>query len=237
MQVGISNIGWQPDMVSKNTEIALNLGFDYIESAYIKAPLSKSVYAIQGVFYGSGISSFFDSSCYDYLCKVVDYCLENNVKVITLGSPSMRIGNKKSMLDLLMRIDNYIDKRDCIVCVEPNARKYGGEYYYTLDEIVDDIESLYSIKTMIDSGNLYLEGLNSVVELEKHKKYIYHVHISTPDLEPVTLYKEYANIISDIKNLGYNGNVTYEFMKSYDLNKEIENFLKKVYQNDISLFI
>ena len=42
MQVGISNIGWQPDMVSKNTEIALNLGFDYIESAYIKAPLSKS---------------------------------------------------------------------------------------------------------------------------------------------------------------------------------------------------
>ena len=237
MQVGISNIGWQPDMVSKNTEIALNLGFDYIESAYIKAPLSKSVYAIQGVFYGSGISSFFDSSCYDYLCKVVDYCLENNVKVITLGSPSMRIGNKKSMLDLLMRIDNYIDKRDCIVCVEPNARKYGGEYYYTLDEIVDDIESLYSIKTMIDSGNLYLEGLNSVVELEKHKEYIYHVHISTPDLEPVTLYKEYANIISDIKNLGYNGNVTYEFMKSYDLNKEIENFLKKVYQNDISLFI
>jgi sugar phosphate isomerase/epimerase len=237
MQVGISNIGWQPDMVSKNTEIALNLGFDYIESAYIKAPLSKSVYAIQGVFYGSGISSFFDSSCYDYLCKVVDYCLENNVKVITLGSPSMRIGNKKSMLDLLMRIDNYIDKRDCIVCVEPNARKYGGEYYYTLDEIVDDIESLYSIKTMIDSGNLYLEGLNSVVEFEKHKEYIYHVHISTPDLEPVTLYKEYANIISDIKNLGYNGNVTYEFMKSYDLNKEIENFLKKVYQNDISLFI
>lgn len=237
MQVGISNIGWQPDMVSKNTEIALNLGFDYIESAYIKAPLSKSVYAIQGVFYGSGISSFFDSRCYDYLCKVVDYCLENNVKVITLGSPSMRIGNKKSMLDLLMRIDNYIDKRDCIVCVEPNARKYGGEYYYTLDEIVDDIQSLYSIKTMIDSGNLYLEGLNSVVEFEKHKEYIYHVHISTPDLEPVTLYKEYANIISDIKNLGYNGNVTYEFMKSYDLNKEIENFLKKVYQNDISLFI
>ena len=235
MQVGISNIGWQPDMVSKNTEIALNLGFDYIESAYIKAPLSKSVYAIQGVFYGSGISSFFDSSCYDYLCKVVDYCLENNVKVITLGSPSMRIGNKKSMLDLLMRIDNYIDKRDCIVCVEPNARKYGGEYYYTLDEIVDDIESLYSIKTMIDSGNLYLEGLNSVVEFEKHKEYIYHVHISTPDLEPVTLYKEYANIISDIKNLGYNGNVTYEFMKSYDLNKEIKNFLKEVWQHGMEI--
>lgn len=232
MQVGISNIGWQLDVVSKNTEIALDLGFNYIESAYIKAPLSKSVYAIQGVFYGSGISSFLDPSCYDHLCKVVDYCLENNVKVITLGSPSMRVGSKDNMIELLVRIDEYINKRDCIVCIEPNARKYGGEYYYTLDEIVDDIRYLYSIKTMIDSGNLYLEGLDPIVEFKKHKEYIHHVHISTPDLEPVSSSKEYANIISDIKNLGYNGNVTYEVMKSYDLNKEVEKFLKEVWQED-----
>jgi sugar phosphate isomerase/epimerase len=118
------------------------------------------------------------------------------------------------------------------VCIEPNARKYGGEYYYTLDEIVDDIKYLHSIKTMIDSGNLYLEGLDSIVEFKKHKEYIHHVHISTPDLEPVSLSKEYANIISDIKNLGYNGNVTYEVMKSYDLNKEVEKFLKEVWQED-----
>ena len=235
MQVGISNIGWQLDVVSKNTEIALDLGFDYIESAYIKAPLSKSVYAIQGVFYGSGISSFLDSRCYDHLCKVVDYCLENNVKVITLGSPSMRVGSKDNIIELLVRIDEYINKRDCIICIEPNARKYGGEYYYTLDEIVNDIGYLCSIKTMIDSGNLYLEGLNSVVEFEKHKEYVHHFHISTPDLEPVSLYKEYANIIADIKNLGYNGNVTYEFMKSYDLNKEIENFLKEVWKHGMEI--
>ena len=170
MQVGISNIGWQPDVVSKNTEIALNLGFDYIESAYIKAPLSKSVYAIQGVFYYSGISSFLDPSCYDHLCKVVDYCLKNNVKIITLGSPSMRVGSKNKMIELLVRIDEYINKRDCIICIEPNARKYGGEYYYTVDEIVDDIGYLYNIKTMIDSGNLYLEGLNPIVEFKKHKE-------------------------------------------------------------------
>ena len=84
---------------------------------------------------------------------------------------------------------------------------------------------------MIDSGNLYLEGLDPIVEFKKHKEYIHHVHISTPDLEPVSSSKEYANIISDIKNLGYNGNVTYEVMKSYDLNKEVENFLNEVWHN------
>ena len=104
-----------------------------------------------------------------------------------------------------------------------------------MDEIVDDIGYLYNIKTMIDSGNLYLEGLNPVVEFEKHKEYIHNVHISTPDLEPVSLYKESANIIFYIKNLGYNRNVTYEFMKSYDLNKEIKNFLKEVWQHGMEI--
>lgn len=228
MQIGISNIGWQPEDVEANTSLALSLGFDYIESAFVKAPLSKSVYAVQGIFYGSGISSFFDSRCYDHLCKVVDYCLENNIKIITFGSPSMRIGIKKHMLELLLRIDDYIDKRDVIICVEPNARKYGGEYYYTVDEIADDIGYFYNIKTMIDTGNLYLEGLNPAAEFEKNKEVIHHFHISTTDLRPVYPCITYKNVISDIKELGYNGNVTYEFMKSYDLEQEMKIFLEEI---------
>ena len=236
MQVGISNIGWQPEDVKEKTKLSLDLGFDYIESGYAKTSLSKSVYAIQGIFYGSGISSFMDPRCYDYLCKVVDYCINNKIKIITLGSPSMRNGNKKYILDLLLNIDEYINKRDCIVCIEPNARKYGGEYYYSLDEITSDISYFYNIKTMIDSGNLYSEGFNPAEEFEKYKEYICHVHISTPNLEPITLYKQYANIISDIKTLGYNRNVTYEFMKSYDLEKEIKIFLEEVWKNGMEAF-
>lgn len=228
MQIGISNIGWQPENVEANTDIALSLGFDYIESAFAKASLSKSVYAVQGIFYGSGISSFFDPRCYDHLCKVVDYCLENNIKIITFGSPSMRIGSKKHMLDLLLRIDDYINKRDLIVCVEPNARKYGGEYYYTVDEIADDIGYFYNIKTMIDTGNLYLEGLNPAAEFEKHKDVVYHIHISTPTLGPVYPCRTYANIISDIKTLGYDGSITYEYMKSYDIENEMKIFLQDI---------
>lgn len=231
MQIGISNIGWKPEDVTKNSALALSLGFDYIESAYAKASLSDSVYAVQGIFYGSDISSFTDPRCYDHLCSVVDFCLNNNIKIITFGSPSMRVGSKRHMLELLLRIDDYIDKRDLTVCVEPNARKYGGEYYYTMDEIVNDIGFFYNVKTMIDSGNLYLEGLNPIEEFEKHKDFIYHFHISTPDLGPVSLSKQYANIISNIKILGYNRNVTYEFMKSYDLNEEIKIFLKEVWAN------
>lgn len=231
MRIGISNIGWKPEDVESNTQLALDLGFDYIESAYAKTSLSKSIYAVQGIFYQSGVESFSDPGSYDHLCRVVDYCLENKVKIITFGSPSMRTGNKKDMLDLLIKIDQYINKEDCIVCVEPNARKYGGEYYYTLDEIVGDIKELKNIKTMIDTGNLYLEQLDPVEQFKKHKEYIAHVHISTPDLDSISVATPYDNVVVDIKALGYDQCITYECMKFLNLKEEIQYFLNNVYRS------
>jgi sugar phosphate isomerase/epimerase len=225
MQIGISNIGWNPEDVTKNTELALSLGFDYIESAYIKTPLSRSVYAIQGVFYGSGIKSFDDPQCYQYCCDLIDFCLSNEIKIITLGSPSMRTGNKKFLLDLVSKLDEYINKRNCVICIEPNASKYGGEYYYSLDEIVPDISDLNNIKTMIDTGNLYAESIDPVQELEKYFDFIYHCHFSTTDLNPIADYDLYKDIFNKIKTFGYNKSITYEYMNSYSIKSEMNNFL------------
>lgn len=231
MRVGISNMAWSLQDVKANSYLALDLGFDYIESAYTKTSMCKSIYAIQGVFYQSGISSFEDPRCEDHMKSVVDYCIQNNISIITLGSSSMRVGSKNKLIDILTKVDEYIDNRNCIVCLEPNARRYGGEYYYSLDEIVSDINCFNNIKTMVDTGNLYLEGYNSSEEYEKYKNFICHVHISTPNLDPVRLYGPYANFISDIKNLGYNGNVTYEYLNSYDVQEEIKIFLTEVWKN------
>lgn len=225
MQIGISNIGWNTEDITKNTEIALDLGFDYIESVYIKAHLARSVYAVQSIFYGSNIKSFDSSECYQYCCDLIDFCLSNKIKIITLGSPSMRIGNKKFLLNLLSRLNEYIDKRDCFICIEPNSTKYGGEYYYSLDEIVSDILELNNIKTMIDVGNLYAESIDPILEFEKYSDFIYHCHFSTKDLDPITDYDLYKDIFNKIKSLGYNKNITYEYMNSYNIKSEINNFL------------
>lgn len=228
MQLGISNISWLSENIKKNTMTALDSGFNYIESAYIKVPMSKSVYAIQGVFYKSGIESFEDPKCEKYFRKVIDSCLKNNIKVITFGSPSMRVGNKEKMLNLLANIDTYIDKRDCIVCVEPNSKIYNGKYYYSLDEIVSDIHSFNNVKTMIDSGNLYLEGYDSITEYQKYKEFICHVHLSTSNLDPIRIYRPYIDLVSSIKELGYDGGITYEYLHSYNVEQEIKIFLEKM---------
>jgi sugar phosphate isomerase/epimerase len=228
MQIGISNIGWDIEDVRKNTDLALALGFDYIESAYIKAPLSQAVYAIQGVFYQSGITLFSDSRCYDYLCGVVDYCLENEVKIVTLGSPAMRTGSKNDMLELLKSIDSYINKRDCIICIEPNARKYGGEYYYSLDEIVYDIKDLNNIKTMIDTGNLEAEGFDPIEEFKKYSDFIYHCHVSTTTLGPLAPGQTNIKNVEEIKRIGYNKNITYEYTNSNNIEEEMKYFLNLI---------
>jgi sugar phosphate isomerase/epimerase len=228
MQIGISNIGWDIEDVRKNTDLALSLGFDYIESAYIKATLSQAIYAIQGVFYQSGITSFSDSKCYDYLCGVVDYCLKNEVKIVTLGSPAMRTGSKNDMLELLKSIDSYINKRDCTICIEPNARKYGGEYYYSLDEIVYDIKDLNNIKTMIDTGNLEAEGFDPIEEFRKYSDFIYHCHVSTTTLGPLLSGQTSIKNVEEMKKIGYNKNITYEYTNSNNIEEEMKYFLKLI---------
>jgi len=228
MQIGISNIGWNPEDVTKNTNLALDLGFDYIESAYIKTPLSKSVYAVQGIFFNSGIKSFDDPTCYQYCCELINFCLSKGIKIITLGSPSMRIGNKKHLINLLSNLNDYIDKRNCFICVEPNAKKYSGKYYYSLNEIISDIAGFSNVKTMIDTGNLSAESFDPIKEFQKHHDFIYHCHISTPNLEPIDSYEQYRDYILSLRELGYNKNITYEYMKSYDLEKEMKYFLRMV---------
>lgn len=231
MQVGISNMAWSLEDVTKNSELALSLGFDYIESAYTKTSMCNSIYAIQGVFYQSGISSFEDYKCERHIYNVIDYCIDREIKIITLGSSSMRVGDKQKLLNALTNADDYIGDKDCTICIEPNARRYGGEYYYSLDEIVHDIHSFNNIKTMIDTGNLYLEAYDSSEEYDKYKNFICHIHVSTPSLDPVKLFGPYAEFISDLVTFGYNGNVTYEYLYSNDVQQEIKIFLEKVWKN------
>jgi sugar phosphate isomerase/epimerase len=122
-------------------------------------------------------------------------------------------------------MDKYIGKNNCIICVEPNARIYGGEYYYSLDEIVADIQNFKNIKTMIDTGNLSAECIDPISEFTKYHEFIHHIHISSPDLQPIVDYKSYKNFILNIKNSEYNKNITYEYMNSRNINKEITEFI------------
>jgi hypothetical protein len=125
-------------------------------------------------------------------------------------------------------VDNILIGTDIKVLIEPNTSSYGGEFFHTVSDIVNFIESnnLKNVRTMIDTHNSLLENLDPNVELVNYFNYIEHIHISEPKLVVIKEDEFHINFSKTIKNSEYNKTITYEVMKSIDLIPSIKTFSK-----------
>ena len=229
MLMGVSAVAWPEDQQDQAIRTCLDIGYDYIEAVYSRIPDGINVYAIQGVFYQSGIDSFSQiKKCIEYLINVADVCKSKNIKIVTIGAPSMRKGNNKGLIEIMKELDPFLDGHELVFCIEPNARKYGADYYWSIDEIVNDIHNFKNIKTMIDTGSLMMENIDSINQYVKYKDYIHHVHFSAPQLTPIENFSEYRIMLQELQVMGYNSGITYELKASVDPTPELINFMKKV---------
>lgn len=223
MKFGITNLSWN---LRDDNIIKLNLvNYDYIETVFSK--INLGYYSVQSIFYGSGVHTFEDySSTFNRLNYVIDECEKYQIKIIVLGSPSLRKGNKSNFLKVLSELDYKLKEYGICLCIEPNSRYYGSEYYCTLTEIVDDIKYFSNIKTMIDTHNLILENVNIFDTFSQYKKYIKHIHFSEKDLVPISDYSFYYNFVDFLKNEQYNGGITYELKETESIVRESKKFIK-----------
>lgn len=223
MKFGISNLSWNSE---DHNFIKSNLtNYDYIETIFSK--IDYGYYSTQSIFYGSDVNTFENySATFDRLNYVIDECKKYQVKVIVFGSPSLRKGSKNNLLKIFDELDSKLKKYDICLCVEPNSRYYGAEYYHTLTEIVDDIKNFSNIKTMIDTHNLLLENVNIVETFLEYKKYIKHIHFSEKDLVPISNYSFYYSFVDFLKNQQYNGGITYELKQTEDIISESKKFIE-----------
>jgi sugar phosphate isomerase/epimerase len=228
MKIGVSNISWSPEDTNTNIKAAKDSGYDYIESVYSKIPDDVPVLAIQSIFYGSGIELITDERFVPYLAEVIKTCETRGIESITFGSPSMRVGNKSDMTKVLVEVDRLLDGSNVKFCIEPNASKYGAEYYNTLEEIVEDIHLYKNITSMIDVGNSMLEGQDFFMEYEEYSKYVSHIHFSAPGLGEIRDFEPYKEFYWMLSGLGYSGNISYEFLKANNIESAINNFYKEV---------
>jgi sugar phosphate isomerase/epimerase len=228
MKIGISNISWSLEDNNKYAEMAVAIGYDYIESVYSKMPLDVPILAIQSIFYGSDIESFSDKRCIPYINTLIDDCKGRGVKIVTLGSPSMRVGNKANMTSFLDDLDHLLEGTGVKFCVEPNARYYGAEYYNTLESIVEDIYRYKNISSMIDVGNSIMEGQDCFKEYEKYGEHVSHIHFATPGLSEITHFRFYRQFYRELVSSGYGGNISYEFAKARDIETAIRDFYREV---------
>lgn len=212
MIFGVSNIGWNLNQNKEYFDLMIENGFSYIESVPAKVTNDVHTQALQSIFYETNIKSFNDTDlCVARIIELINLSKTKNIETIVIGSPKMRIGNKSKFLSILKEVDQ-ISESICI-CIEPNAKQYGGDYYYSIDEIVDDLYLFKNIKTMLDTGNAIMENENIFDKFEKYSEYINHIHFSAPYNKPITdygIYKEFIPFISQ----QYKNKITYEFVGS-----------------------
>jgi sugar phosphate isomerase/epimerase len=188
-------------------------------------------YSFQSLFYDTDCIDLCDESkIINHLLTLINYASILGIKVLVLGSPKLRQTIQPNHLKKIFdKLDEILFNKDIYLCIEPNAKLYGGKYFFTTEEIVGTIKNYSNIKTMIDTHNSLLSDQDPLMELEKYFEYIYHIHISEIGLTPIKDNKLHRNFAKLVRELQYYRVLTYEMTEHSDFQKNLSIF-REIYQ-------
>ena len=219
MKLGISAIGWDQEHQS---EVLLHLpdGIEILEvvparrthlfTGYLR------IYSAQSLFWGVPIDSFTDTYNLEKHFKWLLECAQRlHLQRMVLGSPGLRKGSHHTLLSVLKKFDDDFAENNTTICIEPIAKPYGGNYFFTVGEIVEAIlpYQFKAVKTMIDTSNVWLEGQCPADVLYSYFPHIAHVHVSDKNIGPIIEEDDHANFASALRGSGYSGGVVRELLK------------------------
>jgi sugar phosphate isomerase/epimerase len=188
------------------------------------------VKTIQSIFYNVKCNGIGDAGpIINHIKKLITYCELLNVDIMVFGSPNLRVGSVDAdVINSFQLIDELLSKTNIEISIEPNSKIYGGNYFYSLNEIVNFINTnnFKRIKTMVDTHNLVLEGYCPSEEFIKYKNYINHIHISEHGLKPISDIETHVKFYNTIKDSDYKNTITYEVNNLVDFDLNIDNFIK-----------
>ena len=205
---------------------------DFIKSAN---SAGLSVESAQSILWNSGVSDLTEDSFASYMLSMIPVYESLGVKTLVLGSPLQRqYENFEKLSSQFFKIDSALASAGLTLCIEPNSRNYGGKYFFDVSSIVKFIEScnLSNVKTMIDTHNLILEGLDPVDQLISYSSKVHHIHVSEVGLEGFIESDRHSDLARAINSIKYSGIVTYEVLNSKNLLLEILNFTKCFVKNN-----
>ncbi len=207
---------WNPIDVDKLTTLR-----DMINSSDIE------VKSTQSVLFNSDVTEIGDASFLRHMDQLIDACIAIGIEKIVLGSPKQRINfNHTMQLEALHILDEKITGTSISLLLEPNSQRYGGEYFFTLDEIVKFLNrnNFNNIKTMIDTHNIILENQNPKDEFIKYQQYIDHVHVSEIGLQSFKESDTHYQLAETLHMHHYDGLIVYECNQSATLFDDIKLF-------------
>lgn len=239
MNLSVSLLAFK-DLSTFNENIPLlnSLNINNVEGVYSKLEEYSSVIknnnftlkSTQSLLYNSGVEDFLSPNFVPYLKKTIQTYKKYGINILVLGSPKQRKSyDINKLIQIFKDLDLVCQKEDITLCIEPNCKEYGGNYFFNLEEIVEFIElgKFNNIKTMIDTHNLLNEKISPSTSLKKYYKHVSHIHVSEQQLKPIQSNKEHILLSKTIKEINYQGIINYELLPNKDLN--IQTF-KKLYQ-------
>ena len=247
MKLGISELAWQGiDDIDKILNSLNANNIDCIElvvpkhTQWVPVNIVKlqtiqnmfnkynmKVLSTQSVLFNSDVKIIADVTFITHMERLIDTCITMGIKKIVLGSPKHRINFYFNQLGNAFHIlDKKIADNDVSILIEPNSQQYGGEYFFTLNEIVKflDQHDFKNIKTMIDTHNSILENQNPNDEFIKYQQYIDHVHISEIGLQSFKESDTHHQLAETLRTQNYDGLVVYECNQSATLFDDIKLF-------------
>jgi len=207
---------WNPIDIDKLTTLR-----NMINSAHIE------VKSTQSVLFNSDVTVIGVMNFVQHMEKVIDACIILGIEKIVLGSPKQRIDFYFSQLKYAFQIlDNKLDGTSISILIEPNSQQYGGEYFFTIDSIVEFLaqHNFNNIKTMIDTHNIILEGGNPAEKFTEYQEYIDHVHVSEIGLMSFKKSDIHHQLAETLHTTQYDGLVVYECNQSATLFNDIASF-------------
>jgi sugar phosphate isomerase/epimerase len=239
MKLAVSNFAWDFDNINHVGKILNKNNINHIELVFSKykdwSELNKTeIYNLKELLTKHNLSClssqslFFNVDCKSVVTEsekfinhfrtLISYSKILGIKILVFGSPSLRKTNDNidsNLHETFKIIDGLLNGTGIQLCIEPNASVYGGDFFYTISEIVNFIEThdFKNIFTMCDTHNSWLENKDPNKELVEFFPYIKHIHISEPKLVPIDNEYTHTRISKTLKDLEYNGVITYELNK------------------------
>ena len=195
MKLALSNFAWDFPELENISKVLNETGIEYVEVVFskycdwndittekvteLKELLDKynlKAISSQSLFYNVDCKSMVTESekFINHVQKLIEYSKILGIKVLVFGSPALRkVGGYtfSNLHETFNKIDALLDGTDIVFCIEPNSKIYGGEFFYTIKEIVSFLSTFNykNIVTMCDTHNSWLEGQDPNDELTKYK--------------------------------------------------------------------
>lgn len=174
-------------------------------------PAALVPYSVQSITYNCGLSNFaFDEQTCGIVDKIIALTKVIDLKRIVFGSPTLRSDAPDQ--EIFHYIDKHLKGTDILFCIEPNARCYGGKYFFDVEEICKflDKHRYTNICTMVDTHNSWLESRDAALDVRDFKDFIRHVHASEAKLQGFTSTSKHQQVAAALADARYDGVVTFE---------------------------